>query len=87
MKAKKKPVVVDVMRLKMCSARSYRKCKEFVGESWVGHDNMPNGLPGIKTLEGTMEISDGDYIIKGVHSEFYPCKPEIFHETYEVVED
>jgi hypothetical protein len=87
MKAKKKPVVVDVMRLKMCSARSYRKCKEFVGESWVGHDNMPNGLPGIKTLEGTMEISDGDYVIKGVHGEFYPCKPEIFHETYEVVED
>ncbi|MRI69694.1 hypothetical protein FDP56_04580 [Enterococcus casseliflavus] len=87
MKAKKKPVVVDVMRLKMCSARSYRKCKEFVGESWVGHENMPNGLPGIKTLEGTMEISDGDYIIKGVHGEFYPCKPEIFHETYEVVED
>lgn len=87
MKAKKKPVVVDVMRLKMCSTRSYRKCKEFVGESWVGHDNMPNGLPGIKTLEGTMEISDGDYIIKGVHGEFYPCKPEIFHETYEVVED
>lgn len=87
MKAKKKPVVVDVMRLKMCSARSYRKCKEFVGESWVGHDNMPNGLPGIKTLEGTMEISDGDYIIKGVHGEFYPCKPNIFHETYELVED
>lgn len=87
MKVRKKPVVVDVMRLKMCSARSYRKCEEFVGESWVGHDNMPNGLPGIKTLEGTMEISDGDYIIKGVHGEFYPCKPEIFHETYEVVED
>ncbi|MGH1806263.1 hypothetical protein [Enterococcus gallinarum] len=87
MRARKKPVVVDVMRLKMCSARSYRKCKGFVGESWVGHDNMPNGLPGIKTLEGTMEISDGDYIIKGVHGEFYPCKPEIFHETYEVVED
>ncbi|MGM0155346.1 hypothetical protein IGK30_003212 [Enterococcus sp. AZ178] len=87
MKAKKKPVVVDVMRLKMYSARSYRKCKEFVGESWVDHDNMPNGLPGIATLEGTMEISDGDYIIKGVHGEFYPCKPDIFEETYDLVND
>ena len=87
MKAKKKPVMVDVMRLKMCSVRSYRKCKEFVGLSWVDHDNMPNGLPGIETLEGTMEVSDGDYIIKGVQGEFYPCKADIFEATYEIVED
>lgn len=87
MKARKKPVVVEVVQLKMLSARSYRKCKEFVGEVWVDHNNMPNGLPGIETLEGTMEISDGDYIIKGVQGEFYPCNPDIFHETYELVKD
>lgn len=85
MKARKKPVVVEVVQLKMLSARSYRKCKEFVGVSWVDHDNMPNELPGIETLEGTMEIADGDYIIKGVHGEFYPCKPDIFEETYEIL--
>lgn len=56
MRARKKPVVVDVMQLKMCSARSYRKCKEFVGESWIDLHKMPNELPGIETLEGTMEI-------------------------------
>lgn len=87
MRARKKPVVVDVMQLKMCSARSYRKCKEFVGESWIDLHKMPNELPGIETLEGTMEISDGDYIIKGVHGEFYPCKPDIFEETYNLVND
>ncbi|MGT2800850.1 hypothetical protein [Streptococcus marmotae] len=40
----------------------------------------------IATLEGAMYISDGDYIIKGVHGEFYPCKPDIFKETYEEVQ-
>ena len=86
MKARKKPVVVEVMQLKMCSARSYRKCKEFVGDSWIHYDEMPNGFPGIMTLEGVMEISDNDYIIKGVDGEFYPCKPDIFEKTYEVIE-
>lgn len=40
----------------------------------------------IATLEGAMYISDGDYIIKGIHGEFYPCKPDIFKETYEEVQ-
>jgi hypothetical protein len=39
----------------------------------------------INTLEGKMEMSWGDYIIKGVKGEFYPCKPDIFELTYEKV--
>lgn len=39
----------------------------------------------IKTLEGTMTAIIGDYIIKGVQGEFYPCKPDIFEQTYEEV--
>jgi hypothetical protein len=39
----------------------------------------------VATLEGTMTASVGDYIIKGVQGEFYPCKPEIFDLTYEEV--
>lgn len=39
----------------------------------------------ISTLEGEMEVSPGDYVIKGVHGEFYPCKPDIFKKTYESV--
>lgn len=37
------------------------------------------------TLEGEMTTSDGDYIIQGVNGEIYPCKPDIFEKTYEVV--
>ena len=39
----------------------------------------------IKTLEGDMKIGDGDYIIKGVKGEFYPCKPDIFEMTYDKI--
>lgn len=39
----------------------------------------------IKTLEGVMKASEGDYIIKGVNGELYPCKPDIFLKTYEEV--
>jgi hypothetical protein len=41
---------------------------------------------GIDTLEGTMRADAGDFIIKGVQGEFYPCKPDIFEATYEAVE-
>ena len=41
----------------------------------------------IHTLEGDMKASVGDYIITGVDGEQYPCKPDIFEKTYEVVED
>ena len=39
----------------------------------------------VKTLEGHMKVSDGDYIIKGVQGEYYPCKLDIFEQTYEAV--
>jgi len=39
----------------------------------------------ISTLEGTMWVDDGDWIIKGVQGEFYPCKPDIFEATYDAV--
>lgn len=39
----------------------------------------------ISTLERDMEVSIGDYIIKGINSEFYPCKPDIFAKAYEEV--
>ena len=84
--ARKKPVVVEVIQFNMFNPRSYRLCKEFVGDTWVRIVDMPNDLPGIETLEGTMEISDGDYIIKGVNGEFYSCKEDIFEKTYDLVE-
>lgn len=41
----------------------------------------------IKTLEGTHRADPGDYIIKGVKGELYPCKPDIFEMTYEAVDE
>lgn len=41
----------------------------------------------IPTLEGKMKVSDGDFIIKGVNGEFYPCKSDIFEKTYEEVKN
>jgi hypothetical protein len=78
-KYKKKPVVIDAV---MFDGNNYNKCKDFI------EGNFDNTLdyPNIKTLEGIMKVSIGDYIIKGVNGEFYPCKPDIFEKTYELVE-
>lgn len=39
----------------------------------------------IHTLEGDMRVSEGDWIIKGLRGEFYPCKPDIFEKSYEII--
>lgn len=48
-------------------------------------DKRPFGLT-IPTLEGDMLATPGDYVIRGVQGEFYPCKPDIFTATYESVD-
>jgi len=45
-----------------------------------------DGLMAIRTLEGDMKVSLGDWVIRGVQGEFYPCKPDIFAATYEAVD-
>ncbi|WP_129600454.1 hypothetical protein [Anaerophilus nitritogenes] len=54
--------------------------------SFLGQ-GTPNVKMIIKTLEGDHEASRGDYIIKGIKGECYPCKPDIFKATYEKVEE
>ena len=58
---------------------------EFAGDAV--YLNIAEAVVFIRTLEGDMKISNGDYIIKGVNGEFYPCKPDIFEKTYERVDD
>lgn len=50
------------------------------GETWI---DPATGRLYIETLEGRMAVSNGDYIIKGVKGEFYPCKADIFEMTYD----
>jgi len=78
-KYRKKPVVIEAVQF---LGGNFKEC-----EGFIGLDNYDNSLnyPNIKTLEGTMRVSVGDFIIKGVQGEFYPCKPDIFEQTYENV--
>jgi len=57
------------------------------GKSFMMHDEQEEHLDHIliPTLEGDMKASPKDWIIKGVNGEFYPCKPDIFEKTYELV--
>lgn len=91
MKYRKKPVVVEAVQLN-------ERC--LIEEDWfwdavtrneiIIHDNgkwaKNHAWCEIKTLEGVMVAKTGDYIIKGVRGELYPCKPDIFAETYEEAE-
>lgn len=53
----------------------------------ISYRMAEEGGEDIKTLEGTMRASEGDYIITGVNGEKYPCKPDIFQKTYDVIEE
>lgn len=79
-KYKKKPVVIEAVQY---TKHNKDRLIEFLG---LSKENNLDVLI-IKTLEGDMKASYGDYIIKGVKGEFYPCKPDIFKETYEEVEE
>jgi hypothetical protein len=80
---RKKPVVVEAVQWK---SDNFREIEEFMKDS--DRDLRMHGATiFIRTLEGTHAALPGDFIIKGVHGEFYPCKPDIFEETYEEVTD
>jgi hypothetical protein len=59
-------------------------CTSMSSEGHSSHPDLLRSLR-IETLEGTMRVEKGDYIIKGVKGEFYPCKPDIFEMTYDRV--
>lgn len=86
MRVKKKPVVVEAIQF--LGYESYLEmCRE-----WKSFQTLSNYVEGsstrelhliIRTLEGDHKAILGDFIIKGVKGEFYPCKKDIFEETYE----
>ncbi len=93
---RKKPVVIEAIQL-LPTYKSIVDCVEFVfnigmDSSMIGEVATVNKVKDeggflIPTLEGEMKASFGDFIIKGVNGEFYPCKPDIFEKTYEEVWD
>jgi hypothetical protein len=77
---RKKPVEIEAWLFDGSWSSAEPIVKQFEGASWSDHGK---GEMAIETLEGTMKAMPGDYIIKGVKGEFYPCKPDIFAATYE----
>ena len=101
MKYRKKPVVIEAIQFVVtegiqCKYGIHKKnnsmeIAKFMGNVVTHVSTTPNGTPEgrtyieIPTLEGVMEANIGDYIIKGIQGEFYPCKPDIFEASYEEV--
>jgi hypothetical protein len=85
---RKKPVVIQAIRF---DGDNFSDCQEFLGKSYAGKTlsvtdfKSAEGM-GVHTLEGQLWASVGDWLIKGVKGEFYPCKPDIFEMTYEKLE-
>ncbi len=74
--------IIDWTRGSDTPASMDRRCIE-VDDGSVIQDTRPSLT--ISTLEGAMWVTPGDFVIKGVQGEFYPCKPDIFEATYEAV--
>ena len=85
MKYRKRPVVIEAWLWD--ESKATLKEVGCTSTSWEGHSSHPDLMKRLRivTLEGTMAVDKGDYIIKGVKGEFYPCKPCIFKLTYERV--
>lgn len=81
MKIRKKPVVVEGIQY-LGTEESFKEVCNFVGKKL---DVRRDKVILIPTLESPHEASPNDWVIKGVAGEFYPCKPKIFEETYDIV--
>jgi hypothetical protein len=98
MKYRKKPVVIEAFQMTESRRMDNSEWPEWLHSAWNGNNDEPGTLQRasysatlpdlleIVTLEGNHLVSWGDWIIRGVKGELYPCKPEIFAMTYEAVE-
>ena len=81
---RKKPVVIQAIQF---TGSNCIAVLHFMGGPWENPDLHDTDIPYIHTSEGVMTASKGDWIIRGVKGEYYPCKPDIFEATYEPVVD
>jgi hypothetical protein len=87
-KYRKKPVVIEAVQY---TGKNSGEIAEFMNTpirtKTSPEEGNPLGKIAIETLEGDMTVSEYDWVIKGVNGEYYPCKPEIFELTYEIVKE
>jgi len=85
-KYRKKPVVIETFR--WTGGHDQVEDPVWAKDALMkGTINIINGELFIHTKEGVMQARSGDYIIRGVQGEIYPCKPDIFEVTYDLVQD
>jgi len=91
MKYQKKPIIIEAVRW---DGKNNSEVEEFAFgyTMWCGDlvyrrpsENWMGVMLSIYTLNGLMKVEHGDYIIKGIEGEFYPCRADIFEQTYEKV--
>jgi hypothetical protein len=96
LKFRKKPVVIEAFQMTKERRADNRDWPKWMHEAWMLDRETPgalypteegtrDGTLSIGTLEGQQLVSWGDWIIRGVNGELYPCKPDIFEATYEAV--
>lgn len=90
LKYRKKPVVIEAVQFRGSSTSaqaimSWMKSGVYLKRRDFDSTEIGTEIMEIETLEGTHQASQGDFIIKGIKGEFYPCKPDIFEATYEIV--
>lgn len=85
-KYRKKPVVIEAIKWDGTNSDEIMKFSNATKTEDNRTFSTDDRVLVIRTLEGNMYANIGDWIIKGVHGEFYPCKPDIFEKTYEPVE-
>ena len=81
-KFRKRPVTIEAMQI--TSGESVLSIAEWINNPQTGYSTNPPTV-WIETLEGRMEGSTGDWVIKGTEGEFYPCKSDIFNKIYQEV--
>lgn len=83
----KKPIVIEAVQLLTPNLWENKERNKMLIRAYeYGQIILLNDGALIKTLEGDMKANLGDWIIKGVNGEYYPCKPNIFNATYDFVE-
>lgn len=87
MKYRKKPVVIEAFKYCYENEPSWFKDALNDGTVKIAKNNMLSAVLDIETLEGTMKCTPGNYVIRGVKGEIYPCKSDIFEATYEKVDE
>ena len=97
---RKKPIVIEAFQMTKERRQNNSEWPNWLNRAWNEDWHQPNAVSSedypntngtdrliIQTLEGQHTVSWNDWIIQGVAGELYPCKPDIFEMTYEVVDD